>query len=206
MWDARPSRLAVRGRTDLLATLERRGRMRKAIATLMMFVLIGIAGLAAAATAGGDRRARPPSRAARLSLRVPPRWHVLHGWLSDVIDPAARLAVASFPASLSRHTCSCGFPNIISFPRDGSFIFVWEYVRPFSRRALARVSRRPARFHLAAGGGVRHPCDGSSDTFAFTDGGHVFQVEVYLGPRAGPVLRARQPPRSTASARRPALE
>lgn len=190
MWDARPSRLAVRGRTDLPATLERRARMRKPIATLMTFVLIGIAGLAAAATAGGDRSAQPASRADRLSLRVPPRWHVLHGWLSDVIDPAPRLAVASFPASLSRHTCSCGSPNIVSFPRDGAFIFVWEYVRPFARRALARVPRRPTSFRLAGDGGVHQTCDGPSDMLAFRDASHVFQVEVYLGPAAGPLLRA----------------
>ncbi|MBV8948559.1 MAG: hypothetical protein JOZ95_24260, partial [Solirubrobacterales bacterium] len=33
-------------------------------------------------------------------------------------------------------------------------------------------------------------CDGSSDTFGFKDAGGVFQVEVYLGPRAGRARRA----------------
>jgi hypothetical protein len=144
--------------------------------------------LGGAAAAGGDRAASVPNR---LSVRVPSGWHVLHGWLSDVIDPAPRLAAASFPARLSRHTCSCGFPNVVNFPHGGAFIFVWEYLRSFSRRALARVPGRPTRFQLGDGGGVRQTCDGSSDTFGFKDAGRVFQVEVYLGPGAGRALRAR---------------
>lgn len=75
---------------------------------------------------------------AHLSIRVPADWHVLRGWLSDVVDPAPRLAVASFPARLSRHTCECGFPNVLNFPRDGAFTFVWEYPAP-SARGLART-------------------------------------------------------------------
>ena len=155
-----------------------------------MLVGVSIFAVVGASADSADRRSARATLPGKVSISVPAGWHVLHGWLSDVIDPAARLAVASFPASLSRHTCSCGFPNIVSFPRDGAFIFVWEYVRPFARRALARVPRRPTSFRLAAGGGVHQICDGSSDTFAFRDAGHVFQVEVYLGPAAGPVLRA----------------
>jgi hypothetical protein len=125
-----------------------------------------------------------------LDIRLQAGLHVLHGWLSDVTDPAPRLTVASFPARLSRHTCECGFPNIVNFPRDGAFVFVWEYLHP-SRRGLARVPSRPFRFYLAAGRGVRHTCNGSSDTFGFKDAGRVFQVEIYLGPGVGPALRAR---------------
>jgi hypothetical protein len=123
-------------------------------------------------------------------VRVWAGWHVLHGWLSDVTDPAPRLAVASFPARLSHNTCGCGFPNIVHFPRDGAFVFVWEYLRP-SRRGLARMASRPVRFDLTAHGGVRQTCNGSSDTFAFKDAGRVFQVEVYLGSAVRPALRDR---------------
>jgi hypothetical protein len=161
--------------------------MRKA---LVVLVIIAIAALAAAGMAGGDRNARRVRVPGRLSVRVPVGWHVLRGWLSDVTDPAPRLAVASFPARLSRRTCACGFPNVVNFARDGAFIFVWEYLHP-SRRGLARVPSRPARFHLAAGGAMRHTCDGSSDTFGFKDSGRVFQVEVYLGTGIGPALRGR---------------
>jgi hypothetical protein len=64
--------------------------------------------------------------------------------------------VASFPVRLSRRTGSCGFPNVVSFPRDGAFVFVWEYLHP-SPRGLARVPSRPARFHLALGGRCATP-------------------------------------------------
>jgi hypothetical protein len=172
---------------DQRRPLSRIAVVRKA---LVVLVMVAIAALGAAGVAGGDRTARRVDVPGRLSIRVPTDWHVLRGWLSGVIDPAPRLAAASFSARLSRHTCECGFPNVVDFPRDGAFVFVWEYLRP-SRRGLARVPSRPARFHLAAAGGVRQTCDGSSETFGFKDEGRVFQVEVYLGPWVGPALRER---------------
>ncbi len=159
--------------------------------TLVALVVVAIAAVAAARAAGGDRTVRRVSFPGRLSMSVPAGWHVLRGWLSDVTDPAPRLAVASFPARLSRHACACGFPNVVNFAPNGAFVFVWEYLH-VSRSSLARVPRRPARLRLpAAGGGVRRTCDGSNDGFGFKDAGRVFQVEVYLGPEAGPALRAR---------------
>jgi hypothetical protein len=156
----------------------------------LVLVMVVIAALAAAGVAGGDRAAKGMSVPGGLSIRVPVRWHVLRGWLSDVVDPAPRLAVASFPARLSRHTCACGFPNVVNFPRDGAFVFVWEYLHP-TRRQLLGIPSRPTRFHLAAGARVRQTCAGSSNTFVFKDGGRVFQVEIYLGPEVGPALRGR---------------
>jgi hypothetical protein len=156
--------------------------------SLLIVMVVAIAVLAGASAAGGDRAALRVSVPARLSVRVPAGWQVLRGWLSDVTDPAPRLAVGSFAARLSRHTCECGFPNVVDFPRDGAFIFIWEYLHP-SRTELAGVPMRPVRFHLSAGGGTRQTCDGSSDTLGFKDAGRVFQVEVYLGPQAGPALR-----------------
>lgn len=155
---------------------------------LVVLAVVAIAALAAAGAAGGDRTVRHVSVPARLSVSVPAGWQVLRGWLSDVTDPAPRLAVGSFPARLSRHTCECGFPNVVDFPRDGAFIFVWEYLHP-ARWEVARVPSRPVRFDLAAGGGLRQTCDGSSDTLGFKDAGRVFQVEVYLGPQVGAALR-----------------
>jgi hypothetical protein len=139
---------------------------------------------------GGDRVAARVNGPGRLSIRVPGGWHVLRGWLSDVIDPAPRLAVASFAARLSRHTCECGFPNVVDFPRGGAFVFVWEYLHP-SRHLLADTRRRAVRFHLSARGAVRRTCFGSSDTLSFKDAGRVFQVEVYLGPAVSPAIRDR---------------
>lgn len=161
--------------------------VRKALVAL---AVVAIVVLGASGAAGGDRTTWRVNVPGRLSVEVPAGWHVLRGWLSDVIDPAPRLAVASFPARLSRHTCECGFPNVVDFPRDGAFVFVWEYLRP-SRPGLARVPSRPARFDLAAERRVRQTCDGPSDTFGFKEAGRLFQVEVYLGPGIGPALRGR---------------
>jgi hypothetical protein len=148
--------------------------------------LVVVAALALSAPAGGGLSAtggglgaKRVNLRARLSARVPAGWHVLRGWLSDVLDPAPRLAVASFPVRLSRRTCGCGFPNVVD----------WEYLHP-SRRGLARTPSRPVRFGLV-GGGVRHTCEGPSDTFAFKQAGRVFQVAVYLGPRVAPAVRSR---------------
>jgi hypothetical protein len=161
--------------------------MRKIVGALMLMAVTGAAVAAPAGGAGGSARVNVPSG---LSIRVPAGWHVLHGWLSDVIDPAPRLAVASFPAKLSRHTCECGSPNVVSFPRRGAFVFIWEYLQATARQ-LAHTPGRPADFKLATdGGGVRQTCYGASDTFAFKDAGRVFQVEVYVGPKAGPTRRA----------------
>lgn len=160
-------------------------RMRRGLIGLLVAAVVA---LGVASAAGGDRTARPVTLPAGLSVSVPMGWHVLRGWLSDVPDPAPRLAVASFPARLSRRTCACGFPNVIEFPRDGAFIFVWEYLNP-SRLGLARAPRRPSAFQVEHGG-VHLTCDGPTDTVVFKDSGRVFQVEVYLGPRATPALRS----------------
>ena len=174
---------------DLRTPLKRTAVVRKVLLVVVM-MMVAIAALAAAAVAGGDRIAGRVSVPGGISIRVPVGWHVVRGWLSDVTDPSPRLAVASFPARLSGRTCECGFPNVLNFSHDGAFVFVWEYLHP-SRRELASVPSRPARFDVAAGGAVRHTCDGSSDTFGFKDAGRAFQVEVYLGPGAGPELRGR---------------
>src|SRR3979409_2394062 len=82
-----------------------------------------------------------------ISVIVPAGWHVVRGWLSYVVDPVPRLAVASFPLRLSRHTCECGMPNVEHFPRSGVFLFMWERLR-VSRRALGQFPRRPAHFRV----------------------------------------------------------
>ena len=156
----------------------------------MASVVVAAAVLALSVTASGGRTVRRVQVSGRLSVGVPAGWRVLHGWLSSVVDPAPRLAFASFAAKLSRHSCECGFPNVVGFPRDGAFVFVWEYLDP-SRRMLVREPTRPARLMVAAGRGVRQTCDGPTDGFSFKDGGRVFQVEVYLGPGVSPELRAR---------------
>jgi hypothetical protein len=156
----------------------------------VLLALVGVAILVAASAAGGDSGVGLVRVPGRLSIHVPPGWHALHGWLSDVANPAPRLAVASFPARLSRQTCECGSPNVVHFPRTGAFVFVWEYLRP-SRRMLAGVRRRPPAFRLTAAEPRRLTCRGPSDAFTFKDEGRYFQVEVYLGPAVSAATRTR---------------
>jgi hypothetical protein len=155
-----------------------------------VLVLVAISILVGASSAGGDHRARQVNVPGALSIRVPAGWHVLHGWLSDVTDPAPRLAVASFAARLSRQTCACGFPNVIHFPRNGAFVFVWEYLHP-SRRMLASVPRRPPGFRLTAAKSQRFTCQGPSAGFDSKDKDRDFQAELYFGPSVTPVTRTR---------------
>src|SRR5689334_2670323 len=95
---------------------------------LALAPLVAAAALLGAAPAGGGRvvPARE-SAGAGISVRVPPGWQLVRRRLTDVTDPAQRLAVASFPLRLATHTCDCGKPNIRRFPRSGAFVFVWEY-------------------------------------------------------------------------------
>jgi hypothetical protein len=76
------------------------------------------------------------------------------------------------------------------FPRNGAFVFVWEYLRP-SRRMLARVEPRPSGFRLTAAEPQRFTCQGPSNSFTFKDHGRYFQVEAYFGPAVRPVARTR---------------
>lgn len=161
--------------------------VRKPSVTLAL-VLTAI--LVAATAAGGHTGSRSVGVPGRLDIRVPEGWHVAHGWLSDVTDPAPRLAVASFPVRLSRQTCACGFPNVVHFPRNGAFVFVWEYLHP-SPRMLAAIPRRPTNFRLTAAKPQRFTCFGPSDGFNFKDRDRDFQVEVYLGPAASPATKTR---------------
>jgi hypothetical protein len=161
--------------------------MQRLPAILVVVVLAILLGATAAGGHGGARSVGVPGR---LSIRLPEGWHVLHGWLSDVTDPAPRLAAASFPARLSRQTCACGFPHVLHFPRNGAFVFVWEYLR-FSARTLASIPRRPARFLLTAAKPRRFTCTGPSEGFDFKEHGRYFQVEVYLGPAVGAATKTR---------------
>ena len=124
-----------------------------------------------------------------ISLRVPSGWHLVRGWLSDVVIPIPRLAVASFDVRLSRHSCSCGMPNVRNFPPAGGFLFVWEYP-DLTRGQLQRVPARPRRFAIPSAAIGPDTCGGPSDTLGFRSNGREFQVELYVGPRATSRTRA----------------
>jgi len=81
-------------------------------------------------------------------------------------------------------------PNVRNFPRAGAFLFVWEYPQ-LDAAQLRRFPRRPARFQVAQENPHWYECAGPSWGTVFRASGRGFQVEVYLGPAAGPKVRAR---------------
>ena len=160
--------------------------MRKlAVIVLVLAAVSAATALAATADSAGTRaRTRE-----QVLVDVPAGWHRLNGWLSDVTYPIPRLAVASFPVKLSRHSCECGMPNVRHFPRNGAFLFVWEWSHE-TRSQLARNPQAPPNAIPPAGQPQRYECEGPTWTFGFRRGGRVFQVELYTGPATSRSARA----------------
>jgi hypothetical protein len=156
--------------------------------------LIVLALVAGGATSTGAFTGTPPASGvavgAGITVRLPAGWHLLGGRLSDVVNPIPRLAIASFPARLSRHECACGSPNVVDFPRGGAFVFVWEY-RGLSRHDLLKsFPRRPDHFDLSRGHIGGYACSGPSDSLVFREHGREFQAEVYVAAGITPRVRA----------------
>jgi hypothetical protein len=130
----------------------------------------------------------PSSRVAvggGITIRLPHRWQLVRGQLSDIASPVARLAIASFRARLSKQECACGFPNVVDFPSRGAFLFVWEYFG----NSLNTFPARPANFRLTRETAQRFECQGPSDSFYFRIGPRTFEADVYLGAAVGPRVR-----------------
>jgi hypothetical protein len=157
---------------------------------LAVLLLVIGSSFVAAATASVSPGPARTNVAGAMSIRVPAGWHLVRGWLSDVMDPIPRLAVASFPVKLSRRTCVCGMPNVRDFPRTGAFLFIWEYPH-LPQRTLERFPRRLARFRMTSEIPQRFVCQGPSDEIIFQQAGRAFQAEIYVGSAAGPKVRAR---------------
>jgi hypothetical protein len=154
--------------------------------TLALAPLVAATALLAAAPAGGGRvSARRERAGAGISVRVPVGWRLVRRSLTDVTDPAQRLAVASFPVRLAAAPCACGKARLRDFPRAGAFVFAWEYS---GAEPLTGIPRRPPAFHVAPG--RPYDCARPTSTRLFRDAGRVFQVEVFLGPAATPRTRA----------------
>jgi hypothetical protein len=120
-----------------------------------------------------------------ISVRVPAGWHLIRRSLTDVQEPAQRLAVASAGVRVIANRCDCDTPGVRTSAR-GAFVFMWE--RPVSQ--APRTLRRPARFHVS-GRGTRSECGSSSWYSLFVDAGRYLDVEVSFGPQAGRRVRAR---------------
>lgn len=156
----------------------------------LITTLIAASVLLAPPAASHDRL-RPPARTgAGIEIRLPAGWHLIDRRLTNVVEPVARLAIATFPVRLASHPCECGQPNIRNLPADGGFVFMWEYpaLTPLQLRSLPR---RPRHFHLTNANPQRFECSGPSWTTSFRSAGRGFQLEVYLGRAAGTTEQTR---------------
>jgi hypothetical protein len=157
---------------------------------LALIALVFVAVAAATAPAAQDHRVtRRASTPDQVRVDVPAGWHRLHGWLSEVQYPIPALAVGSFQVQLSRHSCACGMPNVKHFPRNGAFLFAWEYSQE-TRRQLARNPTSVPNAIPPAGAPQRFECAGPTWELSLSRGGDGFQLELYIGPDASPATRA----------------
>jgi hypothetical protein len=107
----------------------------------------------------------------------------------------------------------CEEPSIVEFPKAGAIVFLWEELSPRNPADLGHgFVFRPTRFRVAqkdphfaqalarelrglhrqAGRAcVEGPGSHPSWWSDFREAGRAFQLEVYLGPAAGPSVRAR---------------
>ena len=108
--------------------------MRNALVVLLMVV---ITALAVSGVAGGEGSVNRVRDSGGLTIRVPVRWHLANGRLSDMSDPAPRLGIASFRARLSHETCAQHARRRMTHPRlDASSAYVtrsFSGCRPGSR-------------------------------------------------------------------------
>ena len=160
------------------------------------FVLIGVLAVAViaavAATAGapatagaGDQRT---SVGGGVSVVLPTGWRLTHGSGTPVTEPIPRLSAATFAVRWSARHCVCDTPHVANFPRDGAFVFVWEY-SAISARDRAATPGHPAHFRIGGTPVSGEDCT-PSDTVLFREGDRGFQVEIYLGPDAPASARA----------------
>ncbi len=154
-------------------------------ATAALIALFSLIASGSASSGNAARRlavsARAPSAVA-LRVRVPRGWHLIHRRLTEVVDPAQALAVASFPVRLG-HPCECGEPNVLNLPRGGAFLFVWEYGPAGAH--LKKIPPRPAHFRITQVSAEHYACAGPSWLTGFREAGRAFQVEVHFGTHTG---------------------
>lgn len=123
----------------------------------------------------------PSAPTAQVTVRLPAGWHFVPKRLTDTTYPIP-LMVASFHVR-ARSTCSCGVPRITDFPRDGAFLFAWQYTHlaPAARRYFPP---RRAGFHVPRSSRGPYRCGAPGWRANFRVGQSAFQVQVYLGPEA----------------------
>jgi hypothetical protein len=128
-------------------------------------------------------------RAARVSVDVPPGWHVTARPLTGVAMPVQRLVATSFPVRQRRRDRGCGpLSARRQMPADGAMVYVMEYRGP-TRGLLARFPPRSRHFRLDPASLGDYKCLGRSYRITFRDHRRALQAHVYLGSHAGAKAR-----------------
>lgn len=126
-------------------------------------------------------------RTDELSVHYPPGWHATARRLTAVISPPLRFAIASYPLGQKGPGSTCQPARALAeMPPGGAFIYAMEYTGTgLNRRDFPP---RPNRFRLTRL--ANYECMGPSYAILFRESGRFFQIHVYLGPRAEPIVRA----------------
>lgn len=118
------------------------------------------------------------------TLTLPDRgWRLHPRALTAAVAARDQLAFGSFPLPSPRRDPNCAPSAALNaLPRDGAFVFAFEY-RDLNRRQSARFPPRPRRFRL--GPARPYECFGPSHLLRWREAGRAFQAHVTLGPAAG---------------------
>lgn len=142
-------------------------------------------------------RARDPTSPARgfarhgIAFSYPSAWFVTTAPLSPVGSPVYRVALSSVPVRQTPADdgpCLGGIAR--QLPADAVLAYLREALGADRRRALSRVPERPRNLPLP-----NRPGDlcgferGAGRWYPFKEGGRVFYLGAYVGPKASPAAR-----------------
>jgi hypothetical protein len=115
-------------------------------------------------------------------MPVPP-WRRYDGPLTSLHGERLLLGTFAVPPGPPDRNCT---PRaaIDAMPRDGAFIYLFEYLDPAQKR---RIPERTGEITL--GPELAFECMGESRMAAWQEHGRAFQAHVYVGPRAGYELK-----------------
>jgi hypothetical protein len=154
-----------------------RSSRRDAAVALILALLAALAiVLAVAGRAGGHAG----------TSGLPPGWHRIDRPLTGVTYPRQVLAAATYPVTLRRAPRGCTPTAALrQMPPGGVLIQIVEYAQRAAGHPVRvpRLPRRPHGFTYADAGYGRFECAGPSYKFAYRQGGHALQAQVWMRRR-----------------------
>lgn len=128
-------------------------------------------------------RFEPPYRKNGIRFQPPSGWAVHEKQLTATVEPLQQLAFGSYEVPDRKRDPNCTPKAAIdALPRDGAFVFMFEY-RRLNRTQRMRFPAYP-RFRLLGKEKRAYECFGESWLFRWRDKGRTFQAHAYLGENA----------------------